>query len=106
MGEYKSRSWRVMADYSCGLWDDRGWGAGPDDEEINAPENFVARFDAWVDKYWDNLEGTLNLDNFDKEGRALATELKKIVGTDIKVTFRSEKRFCDDYDGPDEEEIL
>ncbi|GHU03742.1 hypothetical protein FACS1894205_0820 [Alphaproteobacteria bacterium] len=106
MSEYKSQSWRVMADYGCGLWDDRGWGTRPDDEEINAPENFVERFDAWVGTYWDNFEGTLNLDIFDKEGRALAAELKKIVGSAIKVTFRPEKRFGDEYDGPDEEEIL
>lgn len=103
MDEHKSKSWRIAADYGCGLWDELGYGTGPDDDEINAPAEFVERFEAWLDRYGDNLEGTLDLDSFDKEGRALAVELKKIVGPDIKVTFRSEASFRDDYVGPGEE---
>ena len=85
--------------------DDRGYGTGPDDDEINAPAEFVARFEAWLDRYEDNYKCTFDLDSFDKEGRALAAELKKIVGPDIKVTFKSEASFSDVYDGPDEEEM-
>lgn len=40
----------VMADYECGLWDGEG-GMDPDDKEINAPPEFVRRFDAWLGKY-------------------------------------------------------
>ena len=87
MDEYKSKSYRVMADYSFGLWDDRGEPACPDYEEINAPAEYVKRFESWLDKHWDNLDGTLDLDSFNKEGRALAVEFKKIVGPDIKVTY-------------------
>ena len=105
MGAYKSKSWRVMADYGCGLWDDQGRCTSPDDDEINAPAEFVKRFEAWVDKYHDNIEGSLDLDSFDKEGRALAAELKKIVGAGIKVIFKPEASFSDDYGGPGEEEM-
>lgn len=87
MDEYKSKSYRVMAAYNFGLWDDQGYPVNPDDEEINAPFEYVKRFEAWLDKSWDNLDGTLDLDSFNKEGRALAVELKKIVGTDIEVTY-------------------
>ncbi|MDR1045866.1 MAG: hypothetical protein LBP33_12270 [Candidatus Adiutrix sp.] len=92
MDEYKSQSWLVMADYGCGLWDDRGYGTAADDDEINAPHEYVNRFNAWLDKYWDNdnLEGVFDLDSFNAEGRALAVELKKIVGLDIKVMYRHE----------------
>jgi hypothetical protein len=106
MDEHKSQSWQVMADYDCGLWDDQGCGTDPDDDEIKAPVEYVKRFQNWVAKYWDNLEGTLDLDSFDKEGRALAAELKQIVGHNIKVTYRSEESFGDGYEGPDEEEML
>ena len=89
-----------MADYSCGLWDDRGWGTSADDEEINAPDDFVKRFNAWVEKYDDNLDGTLDVDSFNKEGRALAAELKKIAGSSIKVTYAFEKPVNGEYTGP------
>lgn len=106
MSEPKSKRWRVMADYCCGLWDDRGYGSGPDDEEINAPAAFVAAFDAWVDKYGYVDDDSFDVDSFDNEGRALAAALKQIVGPDVTVTFTPEKSFGDDYTGPREEEML
>ena len=75
MGDYKSKKWRVMADYFCGLWDERGWCTGPDNEEINASDDYVKRFDAWVDRY--TLEEyNLDLDSFNKDeiGRASCRE--------------------------------
>ena len=71
MSEHKTTSWKVMADYSCGLWDDRGYCSWPD-EEVKLTEDFVNRFDAWVERYWENLDGTLDTASFDAEGRALA----------------------------------
>ena len=76
-----------MAAYNFGLWDEYGCPACPDDERINAPDDYVERFEAWMDKHWSNLDGNLDLDSFNAEGRALAVELKKIVGADIKVTY-------------------
>ena len=105
MDDYKSKSWWVMADYGCGLWDDRGWGTSADDEEINASDDFVKRFDAWVSKYDDNLDEALDEDSFNKEGYALAAELKKIVGPSIKVTYAFEKPVNGEYTGPIQEEI-
>lgn len=105
MDEYKSKSWKVMADYGCGLWDDRGWGTAPDDDEINASDDYVNRFDAWVYKYDDAMEGKLDLDSFNKEGHALAAELKQIVGPGIKVTYVYEKPTGSEYAGPGEEEM-
>ena len=87
MDEYKSKSYRVMSSYSFGLWDDRGEPVCPDYEEINASAEYVERFEAWLDKSWANLDGTLDLDSFNKEGRALAAELKRIVGSDIKIEY-------------------
>lgn len=86
----KEKRWTVMADYCCGLWDTDGIGTSPDDEEINAPAEFVERFEKWVDWYWDNIDGKLDIENFNKEGRALAIELKRIVGSSCKVVFKSE----------------
>lgn len=80
----------VMADYGCGLWNGEGKGVYPDNDEINAPLEFIERFDAWLDKYWDNIEGNLDIESFNKEGRALAVELKKIVGKSCKVVFKRE----------------
>lgn len=105
MSEYKSKSWLVMADYGCGLWGDSGGCTRPDNNEINAPAEYIERFESWVAKYWDNLNDTLDIDEFDKEGRALAVELKKIVGPDIKVIFCPEASFSDDYEGKSKEEI-
>lgn len=105
MDDYKSQSWRVMADYCCGLWDDRGYGAGPDNDEVNASADYVERFDAWIYKYDAVMEERLDLDRFNKEGLALAYELKKIVGPNIKVTYAYGKPTCGEYVGPDEEEI-
>ncbi|MBO4521372.1 MAG: hypothetical protein J5787_09220 [Alphaproteobacteria bacterium] len=82
------KKWTVYADYSCGLWDSEGVGSGPDDEEINAPPEYVQRFENWVAKY--DMEDTPDLENFNKEGRALAVELKKIVGPSYKVFFIGE----------------
>lgn len=79
----------VMADYDCGLWDSKG-GMDSDDEEINAPPEFVRRFDAWLGKYDDIVEGRLDEKIFDEEGRALAVELKKNVGPSYKVFFVGE----------------
>lgn len=70
-------------------------GAGPDDEEINAPQEYVQLFENWVAKY--DMEDTPDLENFNKEGRALAVELKKIVGPSYKIIFIGE--------GLEEEEI-
>ena len=105
MDEHKSKSWWVMADYGCGLWDDRGWGTSSDDDEINAPDEYVERFEAWLGKYNDNLDGTLNVDSFNKEGRALAAELKTIVGPHVKVTYAFEKPVNGEYTGPIQEEM-
>lgn len=80
----------VMADYGCGLWNIEGKGVYPDNVEINAPAEFVERFEKWVDWYWDNIDGKLDIENFNKEGRALAVELKRIVGSSYKVVFKSE----------------
>jgi len=106
MDEYKSKSWLVMGEYSCGLWDDRGYCTDPGDEEINAPPEYVKRFQAWVDRYDDliTVKG-LDLASFNKEGRALAAELKKIVGPDIKVTYVYEKPSNGKCPWPDREEM-
>ena len=104
MSEYQTKSWRIMADYGCGLWDDRGWCTSPDNDEINAPEDVVTRFEAWVDRYVLEEE-SLDLDSFNREGRALALELKRIVGPSIKVFYVYEEPFEGPYTGPDKEEI-
>ncbi|WP_459934444.1 hypothetical protein [Fundidesulfovibrio butyratiphilus] len=105
MDDHQSTSWRIMADYGCGLWDDQGWGTGPDNAEINAPEGYVKRFDEWLDRYAIEEEG-LDLDSFNEEGRALAVELKTLVGPAVKVTYVYEKPTDATYTGPDEEEIV
>ena len=105
MSEHKTTRWKVMADYSCGLWDDEGLGTSPDDEEINASEDFVNRFEAWIDWYHDKIKGPLDVVSFDAEGRALAVELKKMVGNGIQVFFTPEESFLEGYSGPGIEEI-
>jgi len=105
LDEYKSKSWRVMADYDCGLWDDRGYGTDISDDEINVPDEYMKNFNAWLYKYWAIKEGSLDLDSFNKEGRALAVELKKIVGPNVKVTYTYEKPADSKYALSDEEEI-
>ena len=50
-----------MAGYNFGLWDDRGYPAHPGDDEINAPDEYINRFEAWLNKHWDNIDGALDL---------------------------------------------
>lgn len=74
---YRSKSWWVMAGYCCGLWDDRGYETRPDDDAIHAPDAYIARFEAWVDRHDALMEGELDVSAFNEEGRSLAVELKK-----------------------------
>lgn len=104
MDDYRTKSWKVMADYGCGLYDDRGAGTSPDDEEINAHDDFIRRFEAWVSKYCEE-NMPLDVESFNKEGLGLAVELKKIVGPEIVVTYRYERAADDKSSEPDEEEI-
>ena len=86
----KEKQWTVMADYGCGLWDGDGKGNELDNGRINVPPEFIKRFNAWLDSYFANIEAPLDLESFNKEGRALAVELKKIVGPSYKVFFKRE----------------
>ena len=105
MDEPTCKGWLVKADHVCGLWDDCGRGAGPDDPEINASDEYVKRFDFWLGKYPFIEEGSLDLDSFNQEGRALAYELKKIVGPSINVTYVYVRPSDKTSTVPDQEEI-
>ena len=72
----------VRTDYSCGLRNSCCVKAELDAEEINALSKFVQRFENREARH--DMEDTPDLENFNKEKRASAVELKKLRNHLIK----------------------
>ncbi len=86
---------RVMADYgSSGIW-----GATPVGpfrhgmvgySRPRLPADLVARFEAWIEWYWQRLDGGFEAAPFNAEGLELARALKRHVGPDTEVVYAPE----------------
>jgi hypothetical protein len=84
-----------MADYSSsGIWVTEPVGLFRHGmighARLGLPSDLAARFNAWIELYWKNLDGSLDLDAFNAEGLELAQELKQHVGRDTEVVFAPE----------------
>ena len=77
----------VMADYICGVFIPEG---GTSPEELGASEAFCKRFDEWLLRYKEPNEAPVGYDRrqYNDEGRLLAKEIQKLVGSKYSVTYR------------------
>jgi hypothetical protein len=82
---------KVMADYGACTYDHEG--SGFHLESIGIPAELCLKFEAWEEWYEMNLgeHHIFDAAAFDARGFELATELKRFVGDDIRVTYFSER---------------
>lgn len=78
----------VWADYGCCLFDEEGFALVTLDRQL--PRDLAARLHAWENRFWDAREspGTLDADEFDAEGIAIAVEIKRHLGPNVRVTYK------------------
>jgi hypothetical protein len=84
-----------MAEYtSSGIWAAEPYGlfrhAMVGHTRLGLSDELANRFDAWIEKYWQRLDGKLDLIAFNAEGLELAQALKQHVGSGTEVVFTSE----------------
>lgn len=92
----KPKKLRVMAEYtSSGIWVIEQTGpfrhGGVSHETLSLPQELKDRFNDWIQLYDKNLEGKLDLGEFDRIGLGLAQDLKKFMGSDVYVEYEPEK---------------
>lgn len=85
-----------MADYgSSGIWADGA--IGPfrhgmvKHADLSLPSELAAAFDAWIARYWSRKTWSqADNESFNQTGRALAAQLKSVVGEATVVSFQPE----------------
>lgn len=89
--------YRVMAEYgSSGIWVLVAKGgafrhAMIEHGALGLPAEVCRRFAAWIERYEvENLDGTLDVADYNAEGRALAVLLKAHVGPEAHVEHQGE----------------
>jgi hypothetical protein len=89
---------RVMAEYaSSGIWVVKS--VGPfrhvmvEYDSLKLPKDLAQRFERWIRKYEfpKGAQAEAGIQEFNKEGRVLAVELKKHVGEGTRVFYVPEK---------------
>ena len=61
-------------------------------EALDLPEELAQRFREWISRYWLRLDGKpFDVEAFNAMGRALAQELKQVVGPAVYVEFVPER---------------
>ncbi len=98
MGSKRNRPYtrlRIMAEYgSSGIW--AAEPVGPfrhgmlSHGELGLTVQLAARFDTWIDRYWQRLDDEFDAILFNAEGLELALELKRHVGPATEVVFAPE----------------
>jgi hypothetical protein len=77
----------VMADYSFGLFPPEG---AMDPDLLGLSSELSARFSDWLRHYREHDDAPPGFDRerYNEEGRALARQIQREVGTDYDVTYR------------------
>lgn len=96
MAEYASSS--IWAMQSVGLFRHGMVSHG----RLQLPPDLRGQFEAWIEKYWENLEPNFDVASFNAEGLELATALKRLLGVDVRVVFAPE----DENNGLGEERLI
>ncbi len=83
---------RVMAEYaSSGIWAMQSVGlfrhGMVSHGRLQLPPDLRGRFEAWIEKYWENLEPNFDVASFNAEGLELAIALKKLLGIKVLVVY-------------------
>ena len=86
---------RVMAEYaSSGIWAMQFVGlfrhGMVSHGRLQLPPDLRVRFEAWIEKYWQNLKPNFDVVAFDAEGLELARALKTELGVGVEVVFAPE----------------
>lgn len=94
--EYIDKQLKVDIDWSStGLWvkiKNNGW-VNAQYDDYNLPRWLVERFDYWTKLYNsyppETIDNEINWDQFEAYGISLAVDLKRVLGDDYNVFFRS-----------------
>jgi hypothetical protein len=86
---------RVMAEYgSSGIWATEPVGPFRHGmlrySRLGLPDDMVARFEVWIEKFWQRKNDAFDVVSFNAEGLELARSLKRHLGPETEVVFAPE----------------
>ncbi len=92
----------VRPDYGCCIWwlepeenDPTGLGAGGvHPEDLGLPDDLIRDFHRWMERFESMFPGdppAPDRQDLDREGRELATRLKRYYGERVRIEYRCER---------------